>query len=192
MTITSIDPPCRAGDADARAALLADVRALEVFLATHEDLPDPGDDDGNVIVNIRVPKGERGERLAALDIIADILEVDVVKENGTLWAKRPFGRVLLEAHVRDEDYTSELLKAADRRDAAKSLPVYTRYASEAEVDQAADRWAAQGKRVRRPLADNPDDLTHEAILLGEDGKPAEVAWWCPLEDAPAQASGSAA
>jgi hypothetical protein len=160
MTITSIDPPCRAGDADARAALLADVRALEVFIATHENLPDPGDDDGNVIVNIRVPKGERGERLAALDIIADILETEVVKENGTLWAKRAFGRVLLEAHVKDADFTAELIKAAGQRNAAAAHPAvtYTRCDTEAAVDEAAVRWGVTPRW-------NPEELQYEAVRL---------------------------
>jgi hypothetical protein len=123
MTLTFPDPLVTSGTGDDRAAFVQGFIDLALFLATHEEVPQPGgkDRDGNVkvFVNIPVPGRTIQERKAALDEIAARMRVHVTKEDGTYYARSEFGPVVLEAHIRAEDFTAHLLRMFDAKQAAE-------------------------------------------------------------------------
>jgi hypothetical protein len=163
MTITHI-PPVEAVSMDARTEMARCLTAAASFIAVH-DVPLPG--AGKVYLSIRVPPGPRGERIEALQQIAEQLGTTLVKRRGALFAEKEFGVVVLEAHVRD-------------------TALWTRCASEKEVYRTAARWEADGCAFT-PVQWNPVDLQVEARRLDDGGQVAEVAWWSSLEDAPEMA-----
>ena len=119
MTITEFRVPLAGADAGAeRAVFIQALIDLAEFYKTHKDVPLPGDTSGLVPLNIRVPGGDRDARAAYLTALAGLLGTEVTKAHGTLWAGRCFGPLLLEGHMRDEDYIGELLRRADARKAA--------------------------------------------------------------------------
>ena len=101
MTVTAVTPQAPP-DAYTLDELLTALGDLQAFYKTHDNPPLPGGPDG-VILNIRVPGTERGEKLTNLAVIAERLGVQEVKIGGALAAQRRFGPFLLEAHVRDEE-----------------------------------------------------------------------------------------
>ena len=102
MTVTAVIPQAPP-DAYSLDELLTALGDLQAFYKTHDNPPLPGGPDGDVILNIRVPGQERGERLTNLAIIAELLGVQETRIPGALAAQRRFGPLLLEAHVRDEE-----------------------------------------------------------------------------------------
>lgn len=109
-----------AADAPGIAVGLLD---LATWYATHPSAPLV-----TPTLNIPVPPGARGERIAALQEIADALGVDVVEQkgpngepDGTLVAERWFGPVRVEAHLCHPDQT--VSGAKSRAAAAGILPV---------------------------------------------------------------------
>jgi hypothetical protein len=91
-----------------RTDLIADLHDLAAFLAIQDTAtPLPV-----VSANFRVPDGPRGERIAYLDTIGDLLRVDVTEDRiGTLYAERPFGSIRAEAHLCHPDQTVSGAKA---------------------------------------------------------------------------------
>ncbi len=81
---------------------LTGIEGLKVYFKTARNPPLPGGPAG-IVLNIRVPGTERGEKLVNLAIIAEMLGVQETKINGGLAAQRRFGPFLLEAHVLDAD-----------------------------------------------------------------------------------------
>jgi hypothetical protein len=82
--------------AERRASLTAGLRALAAYLDTHPHGPVP-----DVYASFRIPGGERGEQITALDEIADYLGVPVTADAaGNLVAARYFGPVPAEARLR--------------------------------------------------------------------------------------------
>jgi hypothetical protein len=74
-----------------------------VFLVFHPGTPLPSG-----WLNVRVPDAPRGMRLAFLDQAAAAYGTTVAKRFGCLAAVRPFGPVIVEAHVKDENYSAQL------------------------------------------------------------------------------------
>lgn len=90
-----------------RADLITGLQSLAAWLTINPDTPLPV-----VSANWRVPAGPRGERLAYLDQIADLLGTEVTEDAiGTLFAERWFDDIRAEAHVCHPDRTVSGLKA---------------------------------------------------------------------------------
>jgi len=92
---------------------------LATFYATHPSAPLV-----TAELNIPVPAGERGDRLVALDVIAEQLGVQVAElrgedgwADGTLIAERWFGGVRVEAHLCPENRTMTAWREASARNA---------------------------------------------------------------------------
>ncbi len=85
----TIIPDEAAESAEARASLSAGLRALAAWLDTHPGSPLP-----DVHADFRIPAGPRGQRIAALEEVADWLGVPVEGDaSGVLTAGRMFGPV---------------------------------------------------------------------------------------------------
>ena len=76
---------------------------LAVFLVFHLSAPLP---TGSL--NVRVPDAPRGIRVDVLDEIACAYRTRTVKRFGCQVAERRFGPVVVEAHLKDENYTALL------------------------------------------------------------------------------------
>jgi hypothetical protein len=99
-----------------RASLVTGLQDLAIFLATHPDTPLPV-----VHANFRVPAGPRGERLAFLGSLAELLGTQVTADGtGNLLAARPFGPVTAEGHVAPEDRSMTAWREAAARRAANA------------------------------------------------------------------------
>jgi hypothetical protein len=96
------------GAAHKRAALTsAGLRELADWIDGH-----PGAPEIVVTANCRIPDGEPGRRLTALDEIAEWLDVPVDDDGmGNLIATRDFGPVRAEGHVSHPDRSVFGLKA---------------------------------------------------------------------------------
>lgn len=85
-----------------RADYITGFTDLAVLLAGNSEVPLPGGTAG-VFVPIHLISTARGERLAELDWIAEVLGTQVTcDEDGTLYARRCFGPVTLVAQVSPE------------------------------------------------------------------------------------------
>jgi hypothetical protein len=76
---------------------------LALFLAFHPSAPLPAG-----LLNVRVPDAPRGIRVDVLEEIAYAYRTQTVKRFGCQVAERHFGPVVVEAHLKDEDYTAQL------------------------------------------------------------------------------------
>jgi hypothetical protein len=74
-----------------------------VFLLLHPSAPLPAG-----LLNVRVPDAPRGIRVAVLEEIAGAYRTRTVKRVGFQVAERSFGPLVVEAHLKDEDYTAQL------------------------------------------------------------------------------------
>jgi len=73
------------------------------------------------LANFRVPAGPRGERLAFLGSLAELLGTQVTADGtGNLLAARPFGPVTAEGHVAPEDRSMTAWREAAARRAANA------------------------------------------------------------------------
>jgi hypothetical protein len=93
MTISATSPVL-AEDGSPGADLVTGLIDVATWYAVHTgaSLPVPH-------LNVPVPPGAPGARLAALDEIAGHLGVDVAERDGMLVAERRFGPVVVEAHL---------------------------------------------------------------------------------------------
>jgi hypothetical protein len=181
MTITrthySTDAEHAAAEAERRDAYLAGLRALERLIGARTDVPLPNS----------------GTDYCALGEDDDIIrEVDhVALALGTRAAWSPAGHYIAALDLGGGVWYRAIAvpRAAKARDAAAHV-TYIPCGSVAEVDGLASQWGVTAHW-------NPEELQYEALRRGH-GKPAEVAWWCPVEDAteaavqPVTATGSAA
>jgi hypothetical protein len=88
-----------AGAGRRRADLITGLHDLAAWLTIHPDTPLPV-----VHANFRVPAGPRGEQVAFLDDLADLLGTVLAEDGmGNLIAERQFGPVRAEGHVAPED-----------------------------------------------------------------------------------------
>jgi hypothetical protein len=108
MTVTVI-PPQTAESPGMGAAFVTGLIDVAVHYAVHTGTPLPVPR-----LSIPVRGGTRGERIDALDEIADRLEVEVALRDGTLVAERWFGPVLVEAHLDPEDDHARRLALLDQ------------------------------------------------------------------------------
>jgi hypothetical protein len=99
------DETARARDGLAAPGIVTGLVDLATWYATRPSAPLV-----TPTLNIPVPDGTRGERISALDVIAERLGVAVTehrgpdgKPDGTLFAERWFGGVRVEAHLCDPD-----------------------------------------------------------------------------------------
>jgi hypothetical protein len=103
LTAPRIKPPTR-------LRMVAGLVRLAWFLLTHPSAPLPS---GRM--NIRVPDAPREMRLAFLGEVADAYRTKRQARFGCLVAERRFGPVIVEAHVKDEDYTRQLIALQDEQ-----------------------------------------------------------------------------
>jgi len=78
------------------ANLLIGLVDLEVFYRTHPGAPVPQ----TPVLSIRIPDcaKSREQKITAVEAVAEALGVHAVWENGTCYARRQFGPLLLECH----------------------------------------------------------------------------------------------
>lgn len=76
---------------------------LAVFLIFHPSAPTPSG-----LLNVRVPEAPRDIRVGLLDGMAYGYRTRTVRRFGMTVAERRFGPLLVEAHLKDDDYTAQL------------------------------------------------------------------------------------
>lgn len=102
---TNIDEVTGAGRR--RADLITGLQSLAAWLTINPGTPLPV-----VHANFRVPAGPRGEQIAYLDTLADLLGTEVTEDGmGNLVAERQFGPIRAEGHVCHPDPSVSGLKA---------------------------------------------------------------------------------
>ena len=116
MTTTSIPrhantrPPSRLAwavsllrAAMSRLAWIGGLIRLAFYLLFHPSAPLPAG-----LLNVRVPDAPRAIRVDALEEIACAYRTQTVRRFGCQVAERRFGPVVVEAHLKDDDYTAQL------------------------------------------------------------------------------------
>lgn len=76
---------------------------LAVFLVFHPSAPLPGG-----LLNVRITEAPRDIRVCLLEGMACGYRTRTVRRFGMTAAERRFGPVVVEAHLKDEDYTAQL------------------------------------------------------------------------------------
>jgi hypothetical protein len=74
-----------------------------VFLIFHPSAPLPGG-----LLNVRITEAPRDIRVCLLEGMACGYRTRTVRRFGMTAAQRRFGPVVVEAHLKDEDYTAQL------------------------------------------------------------------------------------